>query len=430
MTYTQVEKYFNGQLIDHFNKQDTRTYSQRYYVVDDYYKPGAPIFLYLCGESTCLGVRETRAFALQVAQQHNALYLVLEHRYYGKSQPFKDHKTENLAYLTADQALEDIAYFIGWFKVNSGYQISPSQPWLTIGGSYPGALSAWFRYKYPHLVAGAWASSAVVEAIADYEKYDYQIYLSTKKSGLECPSRIQKLNAHFEYQIYNTTAAEYKAFQDKFGPDASKLSKDELMWLIADQFSGPVQSGTRSEFCKNITGPSDFNVVINQTLDWIISRSDPKDFGSYFLKSDKYDIETVSNMRQWTYQVCTQFGWWQTPAADSFYATRSKRVSLDFFRQYCKDIFGQAFWPNTDRVNTRLGGFNLISNNLLMTNGAEDPWKWASLVEDKGDIKTVYIDCDDCSHCIDLRTPSPDDPVQLSNARKAVINFVDKVLKK
>jgi hypothetical protein len=38
-------------------------------------------------------------------------------------------------------------------------------PWITIGGSYPGALSAWFRYKYSHLTIGAIASSAVINAI-------------------------------------------------------------------------------------------------------------------------------------------------------------------------------------------------------------------------------------------------------------------------
>lgn len=50
--------------------------------------------------------------------------------------------------------------------------MSEKTPVITIGGSYPGALSAWFRYKYRHLTIGALASSAVVEAIEDYIDFD------------------------------------------------------------------------------------------------------------------------------------------------------------------------------------------------------------------------------------------------------------------
>ena len=59
-------------------------------------------------------------------------------------------------------------------------------PWISVGGSYPGALSAWFRYKYPHLVIGSIASSAVVLAIEDFKDFDEQIYLSSAKSSSGC----------------------------------------------------------------------------------------------------------------------------------------------------------------------------------------------------------------------------------------------------
>ena len=54
---------------------------------------------------------------------------------------------------------------------------------ITIGGSYPGALSAWFRYKYPHLTVGALAASAVVEAVLDFDKFDQQVRESSSISG-------------------------------------------------------------------------------------------------------------------------------------------------------------------------------------------------------------------------------------------------------
>lgn len=69
------------------------------------------------------------------------------------------------------------------------YGIS-NNPWITVGGSYPGALSAWFRYKYPHLTIGSIASSAVVQAIENFQNFDKQMYLSSVKSGDYCQKAI------------------------------------------------------------------------------------------------------------------------------------------------------------------------------------------------------------------------------------------------
>ena len=51
-------------------------------------------------------------------------------------------------------------------------------------------MSAWFRYKYPHIAMGSLASSAVVQAIADYKAYDDHVYTATMWSGKECTDRI------------------------------------------------------------------------------------------------------------------------------------------------------------------------------------------------------------------------------------------------
>lgn len=44
-------------------------------------------------------------------------------------------------------------------------------------------------------------------------------------------------------------------------------------------------------------------------------------------------------------------------------------------------------WPDVIRTNTELGAGKLAVTNLVMVNGAEDPWKWASKLpfDGKGD---------------------------------------------
>lgn len=107
--------------------------------------------------------------ALTWAAQNNALYVALEHRFYGASNPKPDLSVANLRYLSSEQALADAAAFVTAMKSSSDSRYSGQ--WLVLGCSYSGALSAWFRTKYPHLVVGSIAPSAPVWAEWDFYQF-------------------------------------------------------------------------------------------------------------------------------------------------------------------------------------------------------------------------------------------------------------------
>lgn len=95
------------------------------------------------------------------AQDMNALVVALEHRFYGESHPLPTMDTTNLKYLSSQQALSDAAVFIDFIK----RKYPTATDVISFGGSYPGALAAFFRNKFPTSTAAAIATSAPVLAV-------------------------------------------------------------------------------------------------------------------------------------------------------------------------------------------------------------------------------------------------------------------------
>lgn len=75
---------------------------------------------------------------------------MLEHRYYGLSNPFGDLSSASLKYHTIQQAIDDLEYFAKNVKLAQpdGDSVKPGQaPWVLIGGSYSGALTSFTLVK-------------------------------------------------------------------------------------------------------------------------------------------------------------------------------------------------------------------------------------------------------------------------------------------
>ena len=134
---------YYDQWVDHGNTS-AGTFQQRYYVDTAYWNGSSesPVFYYIGGEGTLRGT--PTGYAATLAQEFGALVVALEHRWYGASIPGDITSTRDLQVsLTVEQALEDLAAFQIWMTAQLG---GTTGPWLAIGGSYPGALSAWCEF--------------------------------------------------------------------------------------------------------------------------------------------------------------------------------------------------------------------------------------------------------------------------------------------
>ena len=141
---------------DHFDTTNTALWPQRYWQNFQHYRGQGLAFLMLGGEGeekpNSLGKSKSGKVDQwsKWAEENGAAMFVLEHRYYGRSHPTVDLRTENMKFLSSRQGLEDAGHFIS--AMTERHNLTT---WITFGGSYSGSLSAWMRLRFPHLLTGS-----------------------------------------------------------------------------------------------------------------------------------------------------------------------------------------------------------------------------------------------------------------------------------
>jgi hypothetical protein len=411
------------QRIDHYNAQDARTYKQRYYSNSDYYIPGGPIFVYIGGEGAIGPSTISSGEIVENAMSQGAMLYALEHRYYGLSQPFGDWSTPNMAFLSSQQALADLANFIEIQNaVSAPNQTAPT--WFSWGGSYPGCLSAWSRMKFPHLTSGSVASSAPVLAKADYFEYDQAVAASANVYTPTCADTVRAATKAVEsaldadpslpvtFQCSNIAdpvgflyvLADAVAYSAQYTSDAPGPRYQLLPFMcdtLADEALGDPVERYRVFLAQLFTKLSTNCVDFTTTIDALQNTT----------------IDENSNQRQWYYQSCAEFGFFQTaPAVNSL---RSTRINLDFHLQQCLDAYGLPMVPNTAYTNAYYGGNQPAGTRVVFPNGSLDPWHVLSVLSSKSS-SLVPILINGTSHCTDLHASSPTDSPALQAARAQV----------
>ncbi len=153
--------------IDHFHNESmyephsSGTFDLRYFFDATYYKPGGPVIVLESGEDDATDRLPflQKGIVHQLAEATGGIAVVLEHGYYGTSFPTPDLSTENLRFLTTQQALADAAYFarhVVFEGLEDHKLTAPHAAYIAYGGSYAGAFVAFLRKTYPDIYYGEW----------------------------------------------------------------------------------------------------------------------------------------------------------------------------------------------------------------------------------------------------------------------------------
>jgi serine protease 16 len=445
------EAFFDGAILDHFAPVAERAHwKQRYYVNEEFWGGrGYPVFLYIGGEGP-LGARAitNHSYIHFAAEQHRALLVALEHRFYGKSYPTVDMSLPHLRYLSSEQALADIAHFHSF--LSDRFDLDRETKWVGFGGSYPGNLAAWLKLKYPALFVGTIASSAPVHA-----KVDFSEYMEVVGDGLryfgggECYRQVEK--SILELRVLMDDKGQ-KA-QDKLAkmfspcyPMTNEFDDSVFESSVMGAFQDIAQYNqlhdglmTLSDVCDHFT-KADANASPLETLaSFLVKARDGPCLDSKFEGAPNATVETLSedkfdgqsSARQWIYQTCNEFGYFQTTASvHSPFHALSAVTEQNVGSEICKRVYGIDVSPDVGSTNIDYGSLGITVENVTFPSGTIDPWH-ALAVQNSTTLHSstaaaVFIE--GTAHCADMYYPKANDIAQMQWAHEKIAEAITRYL--
>lgn len=414
--------------VDHFHNESkyephsNGTFDLRYWFDASHYEPGGPVIVLQSGETDASSRLPylQKGLLAQLTQATNGIGVVLEHRYYGTSFPTPDLSTKNLRFLTTQQAIADAAYFAKNVRFpgleKHGDLTSNAAPYISYGGSYAGAYSAFLRVLYPDVYWGSISSSGVTKAIYEYWQYFAAITDSAPK---DCVSAQQTLiNVLDNIYLEKNDTALPADIKSTFG--FGNLTWDsDFVAVLTNGIGGwqslnwdpAVSSPDVYEYCDNITstdvlypgteakrqnateiitegGYENKTSLVNQMLNMIgyfnltqvsqCSGSQDECFGQH--NQTYYDQDSIEDgsWRAWPYQYCTEWGFIQTGNTPKDQLPLvSRTYDLEYGTIICRDAFGIYEPPDVELAN-KYGGYDISYPRLAIIDGEWDPWRPAT----------------------------------------------------
>jgi len=409
---------YDSQLVDHLSPHGPygkRRWTQRFYILADNFRgAGSPIFLILGGEGA---IEPTTGimypFVIQMAKSFGALVLQPEHRFYGSSQPIlakeiekareKGQEDPRVRLLTAEQALYDAVRLTRFIKQRfhcSRDRFSKHYcPVITVGGSYPGWLSAMARLRFPQVVDMAYAASAPMKFYAQQvEQYDYYNHITkVAETALPgCASAVRKALDDFVSIQHNQTSLNgtdigiCEGTIPDYIEDASTFI-DEVLMMVGYTFANdnmayyPPSNETRLyKACANfMSKESSLDKLKNIFVGWLGKKDAdcfdmrlqlPSGPNATISSGDWSGVGQGRSGESWDFQTCTLLVEAIGFGNSSMFPPRN--WTIDWLNDHCTTRFGVTPQPH-ELVGQwhfdDLAGKGKASR-ILFTNGLNDGW--------------------------------------------------------
>ncbi|KAL0973367.1 hypothetical protein UPYG_G00202530 [Umbra pygmaea] len=449
-----VQQHWIMQKLDHFNAADSRVWKQKYLVSDQFYRIGGPVFLMIGGEAPIISQwmsTDAGSTWLTYAKKLGALCFLLEHRFYGESHPTVDLSTENLQFLSSQQALADLAHFRTTIAQHRGLANSK---WVAFGGSYSGALAAWSRLKYPHLIHAAIASSAPLNATVNFSEYLELVWQSLAAENPVCPLLVKKAFDTLHERIkdpknYDNITKDFN-FCSKLQIQSDK-DRAYILDSLADSVASTVQYSNDNRAFEFVLGT---NITIKTLCEMMSKESlgEPYYRFAAFVhlrttthllpcfrdptyNANLQDIRNTSyhgpygwGGRQWIYQTCTEFGFFQNTDSPN---QPFSGFGLQYYVEQCQDYFNiraETLYAGVDQTNEYYGGYNIHATRIVFPNGSLDPWHALGITSSiTEDLPAVFIK--GTAHCANMYPARAEDLPQLTLAREHIFQILQDWLK-
>ncbi|RCN45496.1 serine carboxypeptidase S28 [Ancylostoma caninum] len=152
-----------------------------------------------------------------------------------------------------------------------------------------------------------------------------------------------------------------------------------------------------------------------------------------YLRREEFDGENFdSGARSWTWQTCTEFGYYQTTDGGPK-GIFGDVTPLSVFVNMCTDVFGKKFDANYIDAAVRAtqahygGAEDFEATNVVIPNGSVDPWhRLGKLISHYASVVTYLIN--GTAHCAEMSPPGPNDKPGLKEVRKIIQRNIEKWL--